>query len=276
MPCTAVRVLARRALLVSLLAAVFAPTVRASAPPAQPVRVVCIGDSITQGRGDHGGGGTAWTPTESYRYPLWKAFVDAGTPVEFVGSRDTGFEGTTAYAPYKGQTFPNRHEGYWGWTATAVAGRLAETSKTWVPDIALVLLGTNREKRDEAAKKDDPQGIKTTVAAIRKIVATLRAANPRVAVVIGLPFQEWEPFPEMGRAYKALAAELTTPASPVVTAEHEGKWVSDPKAPDADTVDWVHPTPHGDAKVAAGFYRAVAPLLGKLSLRLAEVRVRDA
>ena len=60
---------------------------------AAPVRIVCMGDSISQGRGDHSRGGAAWTPTFSYRYPLWKLLVDDAVDADFVGSLKGGFEG---------------------------------------------------------------------------------------------------------------------------------------------------------------------------------------
>ena len=57
---------------------------------ADPVRIVCIGDSITQGRAGRG----TTVPTYSWRYPLWQACVDAGATVDFVGAMTTGFEGS--------------------------------------------------------------------------------------------------------------------------------------------------------------------------------------
>ena len=47
----------------------------------EPVRLVCIGDSITQGS-DHAAGGKA---TQSWRYPLWKHCLEAGIDIAFFG-----------------------------------------------------------------------------------------------------------------------------------------------------------------------------------------------
>ncbi|MBE3123778.1 MAG: hypothetical protein IMZ65_03155, partial [Planctomycetes bacterium] len=83
--------------------------IRAAETPPAPVRIVCIGDSITQGRkGAEGDPKNA--PTYSYRYPLWKKLLDAGVNVDFVGTQKTGFEGSPAYAPYRGKEFDNEHE----------------------------------------------------------------------------------------------------------------------------------------------------------------------
>jgi len=73
----------KRLLLLTLMLC-FAVPVRAEEPAA--LRIVCLGDSITQRTGDHGGGGVKWTPTFSYRYPLWKLLINAGFKVDFVGS----------------------------------------------------------------------------------------------------------------------------------------------------------------------------------------------
>lgn len=218
---------------------------------ADPVRVVCIGDSITQGRA----GGGKNVPTFSWRYPLWQACVDAKLNVEFVGSMTTGFEGSPTYAAHGGKTFVNHHEGRWGWTTRGVADALKEASKNWTADVAVVFLGTNDKIKE--------QGQEPTLAAMKDIVAILRARNAKVKVAIGLPFQEWAPFPDLSKAYAALAAELSTKDSPVITVATADGWVSKPDAPNTSTVDWVHPNPKGDAHIATRVFTAIKPWLLK-------------
>jgi len=217
----------------------------------KPMRIVCVGDSITQGRqgkGEH-------KPTQSYRYALWKALIDAKHPADFVGSMTTGFEGSPVYEPYMGSEFPNRHEGRWGWTTEKVAEALQTSvaSKTWQADLAIIMLGTN--------DKDTKTNLTPTVAAMRAIVGSLRLNNPQMRIVIGQPFQEWEPFPAMGAAYAALAKELTTAESPIISTVTSTGWVSKPDLAGATTVDWVHPNQIGDAKLAAAFAAAIKPWL---------------
>lgn len=216
---------------------------------AEPLRVVCIGDSITQGR--KGGGKAA--PTLSYRYPLWKKFVDAGVAVEFVGARKTGFEGSPEYPDHGGKPFVNDHEGYWGWTTQAVSDALKESSKTWKADLAIVMLGTNDKEKEKS--------LEPTLKAMEEIVATLRANHPKMTIVIGQPFQEWKPFPELGKAYAELAGKLTTADSPVLSAVTSGGWVSKPDLPGTCTVDWVHPNAVGDEKLATVFFELLKPVL---------------
>lgn len=216
---------------------------------ADPVRVVCIGDSITQGRAGRGPN----VPTFSWRYPLWQACVDAKLNVEFVGSMTTGFEGSPDYAAHGGKPFVNHHEGRWGWTTRGVADALVDASKNWTADVAVVFLGTNDKIKE--------QGQEPTLTAMRDIVTVLRGRNPTVKIAIGLPFQEWEPFPALSKSYVALAAELTTTKSPVITVATADGWVSKPDAPNTSTVDWVHPNSTGDAHIATRVFAAITPWL---------------
>lgn len=233
------------------LTLLFAALLSVSALSAEPLKVVCIGDSITQGRK----GKDKVVPTFSYRYPLWKKFVEAGIPVLFVGAQKTGFEGSPDYEDFKGQKFVNDNEGYWGWTTEAVSGKLKESSKNWKADLATILLGTN--------DKDKEKSLEPTLKAMEEIVATLRANNPKMIIFIGQPFQEWKPFPELGKAYDDLAKKLSTADSPVHSVKTSEGWVSKPDLPGACTVDWVHPNPIGDEKVATAFFAAIKPVLKK-------------
>ena len=221
---------------------------------AAPVRIVCIGDSITQGR--KGGGPNA--PTFSYRYPLWKKLVDLGASVDFVGSLPGGFEGDPDWADYKGKAFDRDHEGHWGWTSRAVREKLPEWIKGYTPDVALILLGTNDANPALKMTVDD------TGKEIEQIIDLLRARNPKVTVLLGGPFQEWKPFPELRTRFEALAKAKSTAASPIVTVDPSKGWVSKPDAPGAHTVDWVHPNPEGDARLAAAFLDALQPQLKRL------------
>lgn len=235
--------------MIRLLTLVLLPLLAAGLMAAEPVRLVCIGDSITQGRA--GGGGNL--PTYSWRYPLWQACVEGKADVEFVGAMTTGFEGSPDYAAHGGKKFVNHHEGRWGWTTRGVADALVESSKGWTADVAIVFLGTNDKIKE--------QGLEPTLKAMRDIVTVLRSRNAEVKVAIGLPFQEWAPFPELSKGYIALAAELTAASSPIITVATADGWVSKPDAPDALTVDWVHPNQKGDAHIATRVFAAIKPWL---------------
>lgn len=94
--------------------------------------IAFVGDSITQG------GGPGYTKSDkslSYRYWLWKCFVDNGESYTPVGSTTIFCSGESATSipgysvGYLGKTFDNRNEGHYGWkTFEVVTGRSGGTS----------------------------------------------------------------------------------------------------------------------------------------------------
>ena len=229
---------------------------------AQPIRVVEIGDSITQGRGSE-------PQTQSWRYPFWKMLVDyqlVHTDFEFdmIGSLDTGFSGDPDWPDYQGIPFDRDHEGHWGWKSWDILGYLP----TWLsaydapPDVAMFMLGTNGS--------GDADAVEHNVQSHREMFELVRDENPNVIILFGLPYQEWDPFPEMREAFEDLAAEMTTAQSPIITVDHSPGWTSNPYVSGTDTLDWVHPNPQGELKVALNWYAAfeehVLPEPGTLAL----------
>lgn len=249
----------KRLILLALMLC-FAVPARAEEPAA--LRIVCLGDSITQGRGDHSGGGATWTPTFSYRYPLWKLLVDAGVKADFVGSLQAGFEGSPDWADYQGHPFDRDHEGHWGWTTVDVATKLPGWLAGYTPDVALVLLGGNDVSGE--SPEDHRASIERVRNAMIDIFATLRKKNPNVAILLGQCYQEWAPFPAMRTAMTELAKTQSTAESPIVIVDHSAGWVSDPEQEDTCTVDWVHPNPVGDAKLASNWLAALKPFLPRI------------
>ncbi len=226
---------------------------------AEPLRIVQIGDSITQGR--QGGGQHA--PTYSWRYPFWKMMVDSGIEFDMIGSMTGGFNGDPSWPDYKGIPFDRDHEGHWGWTSWSILSSLPGWLNGYEapPDVAMFLLGTNGSGETNAIQRN--------VDAHRDMINLLRAQNPDVIVLLGLPFQEWNPFPAMRQAYRDLATEMSTLQSPVVPVDHSPGWISNPVYSTSHTVDWVHPNQRGDQKLAENWYAAfeqVVPEPASLSL----------
>jgi lysophospholipase L1-like esterase len=227
---------------------------------AQPIRVVCIGDSITQGRGDHSKSGNAWLPTDGWRYDFWKLSIDNNVPIQFVGTEKEGFESTPTYADYKGQTFNNLHEAHWGWTTEAVFNKLKETQSQWTADVALVYLGTNKEKLDDAEKASDPDAIARTTAAMRGIILLLQQNNPKISICIRELLGSDARSKGLNESYEKLATELSTSTSKIVTVPVPVDWQWDPKKPNTDTIDGCHSSKSGDQKIADGFWTAFSSL----------------
>jgi lysophospholipase L1-like esterase len=122
---------------------------------AEPVRILAIGDSITQG------GKTFVT----YRLPLDRKLRAAGLRYEFVGTQQS-----------EGPHGPLWHEGYGGKNAEFLAGIMPQKLKQLQPDIILLHCGHNH-----FAEEKPVAGI---LAAERAIIEAARKQNPKVVVLL--------------------------------------------------------------------------------------------
>lgn len=215
------------------------------------IRIVCIGDSITQG-------GRREREEYTYRWPLFQMLVDAGARFDFIGSLQGGLHPEAKWpAEYKGVPFDPDHEGVYGIRTLKAMERLPGAMVRWsaAPDIALIHLGTN----DQGAA-DVEQEVK---APLRRIVELLREKNPRVKVLLGhLMLNDSPGAFRIMAAVSELRKELDTPESPVRLVHHYQGWVEDPNREDSDTFDWVHPNPRGQRKMAEKWFVAMQPWLG--------------
>jgi len=215
----------------------------------QPMRFLCIGDSITQGgRNDR--------PEHTYRLPLQRMLHEAGRKYEFIGSQTKGLHGDTVWpevAP--GVPFDPHHEGYYGNRTAAVVDKViaAWQDDQPAPDVVLVHLGTN----DQGNLPHE----ETVQAPLKKLIEFLRGKNPRVKILLGhLNFNDSKGGNSIRPLVEALAAEMTTAESPVVTVHHYKGWHEKPDHPETDTFDWAHPNPQGQAKMAAAWLKALQDL----------------
>jgi acyl-CoA thioesterase-1 len=220
--------------------------------PSLPLRIVPIGDSITQGRLGDGSFDSSEASTLSYRYALWQLFVDAGIDVDFVGSHTGGFGGDPAWEDYRGQRFDRDHEGHWGWRLDDIRDSLPAWLGEYEADVALIMLGTNDVNAGDTVSQ--------MLLEAEEIIAILRQANPDIVIIWGHAFQDWDPFPAFREEMEALAIEMSTARSPILTVSRADDWVSDPSLPSSDTVDWVHPNLRGDQKLAEAFFEAIVAL----------------
>lgn len=219
-----------------------------------PVRILCIGDSITQG-------GQAGREEYTYRWPLFCMLKDAGIGFDFIGSRRKGVEkGHKWPRGYKGAAFDSDHEGYYGGKTAAVRANLAASLPGLpAPDVALVHLGTNDQK--SADYRTD------VIRPLEEIVRMLRAKNPKVVILVGhLNFND-VPGTKMRPQVEQMVNRLNTKESPVIAVRHYKGWNERPGTPDSDTFDWVHPNPQGQRKMAAKWFEAMKPYLPAASQR---------
>ncbi len=145
--------------LVLLAVGVAVPAAAAAHPVEDLGRVLCVGDSITHGKS-----------SGSWRWELFKIFVDNGIRQQEVGVQSGNYNGRGGVAPgtrYRGVAFANRHAAQFSEKAAEVAGRVSEPSRmggtgihhwlrldgksdgTWqlaegeTPDTLFIALGTN-------------------------------------------------------------------------------------------------------------------------------------
>jgi len=118
----------------------------------QAVRILPLGDSITQADSEH----------QSYRPWLWQALVEANIAVDFVGSLDENYKGSPAFPA----DFDPNHEGHWGWRTDEVLQNLPEWLRHYDADISLIHLGTNDCLQNQAVEQ--------TMDELKAIVSTQR------------------------------------------------------------------------------------------------------
>ena len=201
------------------------------ASSAEPVRILAVGDSITQG------GKTFVT----YRLPLDQKLRAAGLNYEFVGSQQS-----------EGPHGPLWHEGYGGKNAEFLAGLMPQKLRQARPDIILLHCGHNH-----SAEEKPVPGI---IAAERSIIEAARRQNPKVVVLLGLvipsgKLPKYGYIPELNQAEVLLARELNRPDAPVMLVDLFTGF-----DPQKDTIlDKVHPNAQGAEKMAAKWFAALKP-----------------
>lgn len=203
-------------------------------PGRQPLRIMPVGDSITQGTRENG----------SYRRELWRQLKDAGIPADFVGSQQR-------YDLNRRQEFrmDADHEGYSRLRADEVAARLRVTAGAHPADIALVHVGTNDTTM--------PRSTEQIITSLSGIIEALRTANPKVKILLARLIPIANPtlqarIDELNPAIDELAATLTTHASPILVIDQASDFTTED-----DTVDGLHPNRKGAIKMARRWFDGI-------------------
>jgi len=220
-------------------------TLTLSAQSAEPVRILPLGDSITQGGAK---------PDEyTYRLPLFRMLKDAGVNFDFVGSRQQGLKGDFEWPRIDGEPFDTDHEGVYGIRTAKALARLPEAMKKWdeTPDIAIIHLGTNDLKSPETFHED-------VIVPLRDIVGLLRRGNPEVVVLLSHLHWPSGPAGNLRERVEALAAGLDSDLSPVRTVSYQDGFET---KPGTDLLDGAHPGPSGSEKMARAYFEAMQPWL---------------
>ncbi|GAA4734608.1 GDSL-type esterase/lipase family protein [Phytohabitans rumicis] len=215
---------------------------------AAPLRLMVVGDSISQGSS----GDVTW------RYQLHQHLARSGVSFDLVGDRTdlynniTNQHGDQSY-PY---AFDRDHHALWGRALAQEKDTIQAAVAGNGADVVLVLLGINDVIwfSHSAAQIADN---------MRAFVTNARAANPAVTVVIGHTLSRWDPFArtylnvaqtaDINGRYDALAAAMSTSTSRVVSTANPPGW-----DPAVHTWDGTHPSSTGEARIAAAFANALS------------------
>jgi lysophospholipase L1-like esterase len=250
------------------------------AAAATPERILCLGDSITQGVGGH----------YSYRYPLWEKLVDTGMNFDLVGQMNNPYSSATTYPTYKGLAFDTNHEGHYGWTVNNIlnggisdggtygsgTGQLSTWLSGYTADVALVHLGTN----DVGIYHNE--SVATTDAYLEQVITLLRTNNPNMSIflaeVIPNSNSTWN------TAINALNASIPGIVSSMNTTQSRIYLVDQNTGVSAsDLYDGTHPGPAEEivmanrwmtAMQAAGVVTPEPATLTLLAMGLAALRLR--
>jgi lysophospholipase L1-like esterase len=145
------------------------------APSAEPLRIMCLGDSITTGYTDN----PKWdVPFEfGYRSGLYKRLTEAGYTIKFVGACQEPWNG--AFGKPKNSPVldlrkfdQDQHRGYGGWGTKGILDHVREWLAADKPDIVLLMAGIN-DGGSVAARQN-----------LDEIVQAIVTANPTTDVIV--------------------------------------------------------------------------------------------
>jgi len=216
--------------LLLLLAQVISPSIAQGTT----TRIMPLGDSITQGSGEH----------NSYRRALWQLLQAGSYNVDFVGSLNTNY-----FAPPPDPDFDLDHEGHWGWRTDEVLAQLPTWAAAADPDIVLVHLGTNDLFQG--------QTVASTITELGQVIDVLRTANASVTILLAQVIPStMADVSSLNAEIANLAAAKTSAQSPVLLVDQYTGFNTA-----TDTYDGTHPNDDGETKIANRWYAALQPLL---------------
>jgi len=228
----------RRALLAGALAAatvLVAPagaTATETSVRAEPVRVMPLGDSITDGFNVPGG----------YRIDLWQRLVAAGRTIDFVGSQTNG----------PNSLGDRNHEGHSGWTIAQIDANIVHWLRTFTPRTILLHIGTND------MYGSDPAGAPARLSTLLDRITTQAPnADLFVATIVPISFAD--------QTVRTFNAQLPGIVQSKVNAGKRVHLVDMYRAlTTADLADGVHPNAGGYSKMATTWYNALLSVPGSI------------
>lgn len=211
-----------------------------TAPSTDPVRIMPLGDSITQGDSEH----------NTYRRPLWKSLEAEGYHVDFVGSARAHHRGA---APL--DDFDHDHEGHWGWRTDEILDGIRGWVADHEPDILLIHLGSN--------DVFDGETTESTLTELAALIDAVRASSPRTMFLLAqiIPTTTARVntrIRELNARIPDIAASKSTPESPVIVVDQFTGFDAAQQ-----TYDGVHPNPDGEIHLSDRWLAALEEVLSR-------------
>ncbi|MEV7965987.1 lectin [Sphaerisporangium sp. NPDC088356] len=207
----------------------------ASAESNGGVRVMPLGDSITEGTQVPGG----------YRIGLWQRLAAGRYTTDFVGSQFNG----------PGNLGDHDHEGHPGWRIDQIDANITGWARTYNPRTVLLHIGTNDVLQNYNVSSA-PQRLSTL---IDHITTAVPNADVFVATIIPLSNSSQE---AAARTFNAAIPGIVQ--SKVNAGKHVHLVDMHAKLTTADLVDGIHPTATGYDKMAAAWYTALQAVPGSI------------
>ena len=225
--------LAAAAVLGLAVAALAVATPAAAAESNGGVRIMPLGDSITDGRNTPGG----------YRIGLWQRLAGAGRLTDFVGSAANGPAGLGDHD----------HEGHSGWRIDQIDASITGWLRTANPRTVLLHLGTN-----DIGQNYDVAG---APARLGTLIDHIRAIEPNAELFVA----QIIPTADAGNEAKTRTFNAALPG--VVGSKGSKTHLVDMHSAltTADLADGVHPNPAGYDKMAARWWSALRSVPGSLT-----------
>jgi lysophospholipase L1-like esterase len=209
--------------------------VPASAESNGGVRVMPLGDSITEGTQVPGG----------YRIGLWQRVVSGGYRVDLVGSQ---FNGPAALGDHD-------HEGHPGWRIDQIDANIVSWLRNTTPHTVLLHIGTN----DVLQNFNLSTAPARLSALVDHITATAPTAEVFVATIIPLANADQE---AKARSFNATIPGMVQ--SKAAAGQHVHLVDMHPVLSTADLIDGIHPTANGYDKMAATWFGALRSVPGSI------------
>ena len=220
----------------AVAALILAPAHEAAAAESNGgVRVMPLGDSITDGVGVSGGG--------SYRTGLWQRLANAGIATDFVGSLSNG----------PSSLGDHDHEGHSGWRIDQLDANIGGWIQQSNPRTILLHIGTN----DIGQNYD----VANAPARLSALIDKIRVDAPQVQLFVA----QLIPTANAGNEQKTQTFNAALPG--IVAGKGPLTHLVDMHSAitTADLADGLHPNATGYDKMAARWYSALQSVPGSLS-----------